>query len=319
MNILITGGKGYIGAAMIHQLLGKGHKVICLDLKSSPGRLGDIATRVTMLGGGLPGVKELISLIKEHTIDRIAHMPFFMSAPSNAEQIWQEISVMVAGSVDVYEAARGTGVNRVIFPSSIRYFGPQWLHGEVYLNEDSPSLAKSIYGTGKRLNEVVAYHYNMRAGMSIISLRIPCVYGPGGRVGARGVNIAAVECALNRQAIFPHPPEEKVCVAHIDDVAKAMVLLLLHDNPRHYVYNIGGHTVSYWELASFVREFLPDAQISYDESGGKIELPYLMDYSRIRQEFGFEHRPLSEGYLDLINATRREAELPVVEAIARPQ
>ncbi len=96
-------------------------------------------------------------------------------------------------------------------------------------------------------------------------------------------------------------------------MAEALVTVLLTDNVNHLVYNIGGRTGSYWELASLVREFLPDAEISYDEAGGKIDLPYLIDYSRLKEEFGFEHRDLREGYLDLINITRREAGFPEIK------
>lgn len=314
MAILVTGGKGFVGAAIIRKLVNRGHRVVCLDLRTTPGRLGDVVDRVTMLGGGLPGVEELVGIIQEHGIDRIAHMVFFMSAFGNAEQIHTEISSMVMGTTNVFEAARKTGIKRVLFPSSIHYYGPQWLHGETYLNEESPSLADTIYGIGKKLNETAAHKYNMRAGMSIVSVRLPVVYGPGARVGARGVNAAAVECAQGNPAVLPYPAEEKVCVAHVDDVAEMLIMGLLTENLRHDVYNLGGHLISYWELASIIREFIPDAQISYNEAGGKTDLAYLIDYSRIRKEFGFEHRDLREGYLELINITRREAGLSEISA-----
>ena len=85
MAILVTGGKGYIGAATISKLLARGQEVICLDLKTTPGRLGDNANRITMLGGGISSVEELIKVIQKHNIDRIFHSVFFMSAPGNAE------------------------------------------------------------------------------------------------------------------------------------------------------------------------------------------------------------------------------------------
>jgi len=239
-------------------------------------------------------------------------MVFFISSPGDVEQVRTEVSTMIMGTTDVFEAARRTGLKRVVFPSSIHFFGPQWLHGEVYLNEESPSLAESVYGIGKKVNETVAYAFNTRAGMSIVSMRVPAVYGPGARVGARGVNIAAVECALGKPAVFPYKAEQKVCAAHVDEVVEALMIALLNENPRHTVYNIGGHVTTYWELASIIKESFPDAQISYNEGTGMSDLAYLIDYSRINKEFGFEHRDLREGYLDLINVTRREAGLPKI-------
>lgn len=312
MSVLVTGGKGFLGAPLIRKLVDRGTEVVCLDIKTTPGRLGDYNNKITMIGGGVPGVDELAEIIEKNNIDRIAYMVFFMSGSGDAKQIRTEVSAMIMGTTDVFESARLTGVKRVVFPSSIHFFGPQWLHGEVYLNEESPGLAESIYGIGKKLNETVAYTYNLRAGMNMVSMRLPAVYGPGARIGARGVNIAAVECALGKPAVFPYKAEQKVCVAHVDDVVEALMIGLLTENPRRSVYNIGGHITTYWELASIIKDFLPDAQISYNEGSGMSDLAYLIDYSRIKKEFSFEHRDLREGYLDLINVTRREAGLPKI-------
>ncbi|MFH1480959.1 MAG: NAD(P)-dependent oxidoreductase, partial [Pseudomonadota bacterium] len=259
-----------------------------------------------------PDLDGLVKIIQDHHIDRIAHMVFFMSALNDAEQIRTEISSMVMNTTNIFEAARRTGTERVLFPSSIHFYGPQWLHGGTMLTEESPSLAESIYGIGKKMNEAVAHKYNMRAGMEIVSMRIPAVYGPGARVGARGVNIAAVECAQGRPATLPYPAEEKVCAAHVEDVVEALIHGLLAKNLSHEVYNIGGHILSYWELASIVKEFIPDAKIFFDEKGIKSDLAYLIDYSRIRKEFGFEHRDVKKGYLDLIDITRKDAGLPEI-------
>ncbi len=309
MAVLVTGGKGFIGAVVIRQLLASGQAAVCLDLKSTPGRLADVADRTVMLDGGMPSVQRLTEIIREHDIDRIAHLVFFISAPGNADEIRTEVRTMVSETVDLFEAARLTGVRRVVFPSSIHYYGPQWLHGETLLDEECPSLTTDIYGVSKRLGETVASVYNMRANMSVVSLRIPAVYGPGGRVGARGVNVAAVECALGRPARLPFAAADKVCVGHVEDVAHAVVTLLAAESPRRLVYNVGGHTLSYWEMASLIHRFLPEAQISFDETTGRSDLPYLIDYSRIREEFGCEHRGLTDGYRDLINHTRRGAGL----------
>ena len=312
MSVLVTGGKGFVGAAMIRKLVDSGEEVVNLDLKTTPGRLGETAERITMLGGGMPDLDGLCQLIRDHRVDRIAHMVFNMSGANTPEKIPAEVSTMVMSTANVFEAARQTGLKRVLFPSSIHFFGPQWLHGEVWLDEESTSLAESVYGIGKKMNETMAARYNMSAGMSIISMRLPAVYGPGGRVGARGVNIAAVECALNKPAVFPYRAEQKVCAAHVDDVVDALLLGLTTANPKHMVYNIGGHIATYWELAQIVRERLPEAEITYNEGAGMSDLAYLIDCSRLKEEFGFDHRPLTSGYWDLINLTRMENGLPEV-------
>jgi hypothetical protein len=88
----------------------------------------------------------------------------------------------------------------------------------------------------------------------------------------------------------------------------------LTDKPRHAVYNSGGTPISLGELADLVREFLPDAQITFDrETGGKAASGnYLIDNSRLIQEFGLQYLPYRQRILQIINDTRREAGLPPV-------
>jgi UDP-glucose 4-epimerase len=307
MAVLVTGGKGFLGAAVIRHLVRQEHDVVCLDRKTTPGRLEPILDRVTMLGGGIPDVEEMVDLLRRHQIDRIAHMVFFISRPESAGEIHEEVAHMVMATAVVYEAARRVGLKAVVFPSSIHVFGPQWLHGEVPLHEDSPALAETLYGTGKKFNETVAGAYAARSGMNIVALRVPAVYGPGAKVGARGVNAVAVEAALGRPVIIPYPPDQRVCLAHVEDVGNVIVSVLLADHPNHRVYNIGGHTVSYWALAAIVRRCVPDAEITFAERDVVSDLPYLIDERRIREEFGLQHRSLRDGYVDLIDDSRRSA------------
>jgi len=311
MTVLITGGKGFIGSTIARQLVEQSERPLCLDVRGTPGRLADVVEQVELIDGGIPGVDDLRRLLEERGVDRIVHSVFFMSAPGNADEIHQEVEIMVRQTVDVFEAARLAGVRRVVFPSSIHYYGPQWLHGEVSLTEDHPGLAMDIYGVAKKMAEVAAHFYNMRVpGMRILALRVPAVYGIGGRYGARGVNVAAYRCALGEPAQLPFAAGDHACLGDVQDIARAMVMLLQAPSPAHEVYNAGGHTRSYGELAALVRRFLPDAQITFDETTGRTDLPYRIDSTRIRDEFGFQHRPLDDGYRALIDHTRAEAGLP---------
>lgn len=306
MSVLVTGGKGFIGAIMIRKLLALGEKVVCLEPKSSPGRLADIADKVIMVAGDASKMEDVADTIKKHDVKRIAHMVFTIST-ANPELIHQEVSVMIMGCCNVYEAAKQAGIKRVIFPSSIHRHGAQWLHGEVGLNEESPSLALTIYGVGKRLNETVAHEYNTRLGMSIVSIRIPAVYGPGARVGARGVNLPMMAAAMGSEVVMPYPATEKQCLAHVDDVAEVGVRLLMIDKPPHEVYEIGGHTLSYGQMADLAKTFNPRASFVFGPPGLRSDLPYLIDHSRLRQDLGFEHRSIKDGYQDTIESFRKEA------------
>ncbi len=72
--------------------------------------------------------------------------------------------------------------------------------------------------------------------------------------------------------------------------------------------------ISMGELADIVREFLPAAQITFDKETGGKELSgnYLIDNTRLVQEFGVQYRPYRERVLQIINDIRREEGLPLV-------
>jgi nucleoside-diphosphate-sugar epimerase len=101
---------------------------------------------------------------------------------------------------------------------------------------------------------------------------------------------------------------------HVDDIAEAFARVLLTDKPRHGVYNTGGNAISLGDLANLVREFLPDAQISFEHETGGREASgnYLIDNTRLIQEFGLQYLPYRQRVLQIINDTRREAGLPPV-------
>ena len=91
-------------------------------------------------------------------------------------------------------------------------------------------------------------------------------------------------------------------------------LVLLADAPRYPVYNSGGTPISLGDLAEIVREFLPEAQMTFANDGGIEESGnYLVDNSRLRQEFEVEYPPFRSRVLDIINDIRRQEGLPQVQ------
>jgi nucleoside-diphosphate-sugar epimerase len=88
----------------------------------------------------------------------------------------------------------------------------------------------------------------------------------------------------------------------------------MSDRPKHWIYNTGGIAISLGEIADMVREYLPDAKITFNkETGGKeISGNYLIDNQRLVEEFGVQYRPYRERVLQIINEVRREQGLEPV-------
>jgi len=98
----------------------------------------------------------------------------------------------------------------------------------------------------------------------------------------------------------------------VDEIAEIFARVIMTDKPQHWVYNTGGIAISLGEIADLVREFLPDAQITFDKETGGRELSgnYLIDNTRLVSEFGIQYRPYRERVLQIINDIRKEEDLP---------
>jgi len=104
------------------------------------------------------------------------------------------------------------------------------------------------------------------------------------------------------------------CPIHVDEVAEIFACVIVKDKPEHGIYNTGGQAISLGEIADIVKEFLPGAQITFDkDTGGKeVSGNYLIDSTRLVQEFGMQYRPYRGRVLQIINDIRREEGLPLV-------
>ena len=311
MTTLVTGGKGFIGARLVRRLVDLGEPVVCFDLKGTPGRLSDIADRVIFVEGDAANYEDIEGAIRLHGVTRIAHAVFFSAEergvagrPEDAEQLYRQQMIMTAGTFHVFEAARRAGIRRVMYPSSVQYHGldEPWIYPEP-VNEDSPARPTTPYGMGKQLCERLAHEYNRLHGMEIVSIRVSGAYGPGVRIGARGINLIGTAGALGQRVDFPYAGAQRVVLAHVDDIAEIFQRALLGPKPPHEVYHVGGHSVSYAEMAAIGRKLLPDLEVTFRDEA-PLHCSYRIDSGRMERELGVQHRSLECGYLNLINETR---------------
>jgi nucleoside-diphosphate-sugar epimerase len=101
---------------------------------------------------------------------------------------------------------------------------------------------------------------------------------------------------------------------HVDDIAEIFARVLMAEAPCHEIYNSGGIPASLGELADIVRQFLPDARITFAEEGGREESGnFLVDNSRLCKEFGIEFPGLHTRVMQVLNDVRREEGLPLVK------
>lgn len=178
MEILVTGGAGFIGSHLIDALLLRpGNRVRVLDnlYRGSWANLAQHAAdpRLTPLRAD---VRDSATL---HAALRGVELVYHLAAQSNVLGAVREpryaFESNVAGTFNVLEAAAATGVRRVIFASSREAYGePQSLP----VSEDAPLAAKNGYGASKAAGELYCRAFSAETALQTVVLRLANVYGP---------------------------------------------------------------------------------------------------------------------------------------------
>src|SRR5512140_3559758 len=132
MRFLITGGAGFLGAALANRLAKAGHTVRVLDdlTTGDPGRLNPA---ILFTRGDVLDVPKLWTLLQD--MDCVYHLAARVSVPESVLYPREYNNVNVGGTVAVMEAIRDAGVKRVVFASSGAVYGTQ-THQPVH--EDLP-------------------------------------------------------------------------------------------------------------------------------------------------------------------------------------
>ena len=131
----------------------------------------------------------------------------------------------------------------------------------------TPKHGTRQYAMHKIFNEFQAEQYIRNYGMSITGIRPAHVTGPDKVRGSTDHVQAITLPARGLPVNFPWQSYMR-CPIHVEDASEMFVRVALADSPRYNLYNSGGTPISLGALADLVREFIPDAQITFDDEGG---------------------------------------------------
>ena len=313
MSVLVIGGTGFIGPRLIRRLIERGEAVACMDLNLGTGSpFAHVPSQATMIRGDVTRFGDVMRTVLEVRPERLINLAYGLGAgEGNPHQVMR---LDVLGMDNCFEAARLGGVKRVVYASSIAVSGPQRHFGDRLVTEDDPTYGTSQYAMHKIFNEFQARKFIKNYGMSITGVRPANVTGPDKVRGSTDHVQLMTDAARGKPVHLPKPGLMRLLI-HVEDIAEIFARVLLADAPQHDLYNSGGLPVSLGELADIVREFVPDAQITFGEEGGREESGnYLVDWSRLGKEFGIEYPPLRTRVLEVINDVRREEARPLVDA-----
>jgi UDP-glucose 4-epimerase len=172
--VLVTGGAGFIGSHVCDALLARGHTVVALDNLSS-GKRQNVPAGATLevLDIQSTGAAELL---RGGKFDALMHLAAQMDVRRSVAEPRFDSEVNVGGTLNLLEAARASGVKKVVFSST---GGAIYGEQDVFpADESHPTRPVSPYGCSKASGELYLGYYRAQYGLQYVSLRYANVYGP---------------------------------------------------------------------------------------------------------------------------------------------
>lgn len=310
MSVFIIGGTGFIGLRIIRLLAARGEDVVCMDINPGAASFADLGHQVRVVRGDVTQFDDVMAAMTDARPSRAINLSYFLGS-EHAPHVATKLNIM--GMDNCFEAARLCGVDRVVYASSLAVNGMQKHYGDRMITEDDFRHGDVQYAVHKMFNEWQAQDYNEKYGMTITGIRPANVTGPDKVRGSVDHVNCITQPARGRPVSFPYKDAMR-CPVHVDDIAEVFTRVLLNDKPRHSIYNTGGTAISLGELADIVCTYLPDAKISFEhETGGREQSGnYLIDNSRLVEEFGVQYRPFRQRVLQIINEVRAQENYPAI-------
>ena len=290
MEILITGGSGFIGAALTRKFLARGEKVVVFDRAILPDRFGTDTSGLATVQGDLSNLSEVMNAVKDLEVTSIVHLGAMLSMPSDANP-WAAYQVNANGTMHVLEAARLLDVRKVVFSSSNAVYGAS--RGAI--NDDTIRKPGSMYGITKLFGEHLGLFYHRKFGLDFRAIRFCVIIG----LGAKTKHMSQYMAWMIEQSLEGEPFEVWVTedtnnpwLYHKDAVT---ALARLHDEPADHiktrVYNMAGTASNARDFVAKVSEHIQNARISFNPDPEAVALLgkgiESVDESAARAEWGW--------------------------------
>ncbi|MBN1885982.1 MAG: UDP-glucose 4-epimerase GalE [Candidatus Krumholzibacteriota bacterium] len=231
MNVLVTGGAGYIGSAVTEYLLDAGHAVTVVD-NLSTGHRPAIDERVTFVEGDL--LDEATCLEALAGVEAVLHFAAFSQVGESVADPLKYYRNNVAGAVSLLSAMQALGVGNFLFSSTAAVYGEP---PETPITEESPLRPVNAYGNTKLAIETMLSDCGRAWGLRSLSLRY---FNAAGATEAHGEDHRpethliplVLDAATGRRGELvvygnDYPTPDGTCVRdyiHVRDLATAHVL-----------------------------------------------------------------------------------------------
>jgi UDP-glucose 4-epimerase len=301
MNILVTGGAGYIGSACAQMLLEAGHRVTVLDALIT-GHRAAVPEAAHFIEANLADRDTVRRTLAEENVEAVMHFAAFIEAGESMREPGKYMENNVSCSITLLEEIQRAEIERFVFSSSAAVYASS----DQPLSEESPIRPSNVYGQTKLMVEQTLEWYHLVHGLRYAALRY---FNAAGASAERGedhpkeshliplvlrVPLGRLPAAKIFGDDYPTPDGTAIRdYIHITDLISAHLLALdaLEEKPR-LVYNLGngaGYSVKQViEVAREVTGHPIPAEVTSRRPGDAARL--VASPEKIRRELGWTPR-----------------------------
>jgi UDP-glucose 4-epimerase len=263
MNVLVTGGAGYIGSVVAERLLEFGHAAIICD-NLSKGHRDAVPPGAALEVLDLADTAALAECLRQHRVEAVIHMAAHSLVGESMAEPAKYFRNNVTTGIGLLDAMLAAGVDRIVFSSTAAVYGEPETSP---ITEDATGRPTNPYGESKLAFEKVLHWYSAAYGLRYASLRYFNAAGATARLGedhAPETHLIPIVlgCALGlRQEVEvfgdDYPTPDGTCIRdyiHVTDLSDAHILALEALEKGGRIYNLGnGNGYSVGEVIEVAR------------------------------------------------------------------
>ena len=290
MRCLVTGGAGFIGHNLIRALLDGGHTVRVLDNLSTGKRenLSPFQDRIELIEGDLRSYHIVHEAVRN--IDVVFHQGALPSVPRSVKDPITTNQVNVEGTLNLLDAAKDTGVRRLVYASSSSIYGE---NDRLPKQEDMMPQPISPYAVAKLAGEKYCQVFTSTYGLETVCLRYFNVFGPGQDPQSEYSAVIPLFITAfldGRQITIYGDGEQTRDFTYVDNVVHANLLAAEAKDAPGEVFNIAcGDRISLNQMLDHLRTFTEmDVDVAHSASRPGDVKHSMADIESARKLLGYE-------------------------------
>ncbi|MBS1851722.1 MAG: NAD-dependent epimerase/dehydratase family protein [Acidobacteria bacterium] len=286
-SVLVIGGAGYVGSALLPKLLDQGYRVRLLDCflyGDEPIKPFMQHPNLEIQRGDFRHVDNVVAAMKG--MNAVVHLGGLVGDPACAIDEELTIQINLIATRMIAQVAKGAGISRFVFASSCSVYGAS----DHILNERSKLNPVSLYAKSKIASENVLLAIRDN-GFEPVILRFGTIYGLSGRTRFDlVVNLLAAK-ALVDKIITVHGRDQWRPFLHVHDAARSVQAALEADSDSvsPIIFNVGSdeQNLTLGQVGELIHAMVPDSVIHCKEDNVD-RRNYRVEFRRIRETLGFQ-------------------------------